>query len=73
MQEDIYLATTHAIFSGPAVERLKKPILKKLLLQIHPIPQHKEMDNLKILSTANLLAEVIKRNIEHESISTLFN
>ena len=27
--EDIYLATTHAIFSGPAVERLKKPILRK--------------------------------------------
>ena len=38
-----------------------------------PIPQHKQLDNLKILSTADLLAEVIKRNIEHESISTLFN
>ena len=38
-----------------------------------PIPEHKQLDNLTILSTANLLAEVIKRNIEHTSISTLFN
>ena len=72
--EDIYLATTHAIFSGPAVERLKKANIKEIVAtDTIPIPAHKEMDNLTILSTANLLAEVIKRNIEHESISTLFN
>ena len=72
--EDIYLATTHAIFSGPAVERLKKANIKEIVAtDTIPIPAHKEMDNLTILSTANLLAEVIKRNIQHESISTLFN
>ena len=72
--DDIYLATTHAIFSGPAVERLKKANLKEIIATDSiPIPQHKQLDNLKILSTADLLAEVIKRNIEHESISTLFN
>ena len=73
-KEDIYLATTHAIFSGPAVERLKKANIKEIIAtDTVPIPAHKQLDNLTILSTADLLAEVIKRNIEHESISTLFN
>ena len=50
-KEDIYLATTHAIFSGPAVERLKKANIKEIVVtDTIPIPQHKEMDNLKILS-----------------------
>ncbi len=72
--DDIYLATTHGIFSGPAIERLKKANLKEIIATDSiPIPKHKQLPNLKVLSTANLLAEVIKRNIEHESISTLFN
>ena len=73
-KEDIYLATTHAIFSGPAIERLKNANIKEIIAtDTIPIPEHKQLDNLTILSTANLLAEVIKRNIEHTSISTLFN
>ena len=72
--EDIYLATTHAIFSGPAIERLKKANLKEIIVtDTVPIPNHKQLENIKILSTANLLAEVIRRNVTHESISTLFN
>jgi ribose-phosphate pyrophosphokinase len=73
-KEDIYLATTHAIFSGPAIQRLKNANIKEIIAtDTIPIPDHKQLDNLTILSTANLLAEVIKRNIEHTSISTLFN
>jgi ribose-phosphate pyrophosphokinase len=72
--KDIYLATTHAIFSGPAVERLKKADIKEIIVtDTIPIAPHKSLDNLTVLSTAPLLAEVIKRNIHHESISTLFN
>jgi ribose-phosphate pyrophosphokinase len=71
---DIYLATTHALFSGPAIERLKAADLKEVIVtDTVPIPAHKQMDNLQVLSTAPLLAEVIRRNIDHESISTLFN
>ena len=72
--EDIYLATTHAIFSGPAVERLKKANIKEIIVtDTVPVPAHKQLDNLVMLSTAPLLAEVIRRNVAHESISTLFN
>lgn len=73
-QDDIYLATTHAIFSGPAVERLKNANIKEIIAtDTIPIPAHKQLDNLVVLSTAPLLAEVIRRNVTHESISTLFN
>lgn len=72
--EDIYLATTHAIFSGPAVERLKAANIKEIIVtDTVPIPAHKQLDNLTILSTAHLLSEVIRRNVTHESISTLFS
>jgi ribose-phosphate pyrophosphokinase len=73
-KDDIYLATTHGIFSGPAVERLKGANFKEIIAtDTVPIPQHKQLDNLTILSTAPMLAEVIKRNVLHESISTLFD
>jgi ribose-phosphate pyrophosphokinase len=73
-KDDIYLATTHGIFSGPAVERLKGANFKEIIAtDTVPIPQHKQLDNLTVLSTAPFLAEVIKRNVSHESISTLFD
>jgi ribose-phosphate pyrophosphokinase len=72
--DDIYLATTHGIFSGPAVERLKGANFKEIIAtDTVPIPQHKQLDNITVLSTAPMLAEVIKRNVLHESISTLFD
>ena len=71
--EDIYLATTHAIFSGPAIERLKKANIKEIIAtDTVPIPEHKKLDNLTVLSTANLLLK-LSDEMEHESISTLFN
>ena len=71
---DMYLATTHAIFSGPAVDRLNNANFKEIIVtDTLPIPPHKQLDNLKILSIAPLMAEVIRRNVMHESISTLFS
>lgn len=72
--DNIYLATTHGLFSGPAIERLKQANFKEIIVtDTVPIPPHKQLENLTILSTAPLLAEVIRRNVNHESISTLFN
>lgn len=72
-KEEIYLAATHAVFSGPAVERLSHAGFKEVVVtDTINIPQHKHFDNLKILSTAPMFAEAIKRNYLHESISSLF-
>ena len=61
----VYVFATHAVLSGPAVERLEKaPIEEVILTNTMPIPDEKKIGKLKIISVANLLAETIKRNNE---------
>lgn len=72
--QDIYLATTHPVFSGPAVERLNKAGFKEIIVtDTIPLPESKKIKGLKVLSCAPLLAEAIKREQENESISELFD
>lgn len=72
--KDIYLATTHPVFSGPAVERLALAGLKEVVVtNTLPLPKSKYFEGLKVLSTAPMLAEAIKRNYEKKSITSLFN
>lgn len=71
--KDIYLAATHPVFSGMAVEKLKEADFKEVVVTNSiPIPKEKEFSGLKVLSTAPLLAETIKRNFENKSVSELF-
>lgn len=62
---------THAIFSGNAYENIRKsPFLEVVVSDT--IPLKEECKKIKVLSTADLLAEVIKRVENYESISSLF-
>lgn len=62
---------THPVFSNDALERIEKsPILEMVVTDT--IPLKKESNKVKVLSTASLFAEVIKRVESHESISSLF-
>lgn len=71
--KDIYAAATHAVLSGPAVERLKNANLKEIiLLDTMPIPKEKIISNMNILSVAPLFAEAITRIYKNGSVSTLF-
>ena len=71
--DDVYLAATHAVFSGPAVDRLSKAGFKEVIVT-NTIPlTGKSFDSLRIISTATMLGEAIKRNYEKESISSLFD
>ncbi len=71
--DDIYLATTHPVFSGPAVERLSKANFTEVVCtDTIPVPQSKRFDSLRVLPIASLLAEAILRNHEHRSISSLY-
>lgn len=71
---DIYILATHAIFSGPAVERLKKAKFKEVIVTDSlPLPAEKQFEGLKILSASELLGEAILRNYENQSISSLFD
>ncbi len=71
--EEMYLAATHAVFSGPAIERLKVAKFKEVVVtNTIPLPKEKKFDGLKILSTAPLFAEAISRNHNNLSISEIF-
>ncbi len=70
--KSIIAACTHAVFSGPAVERLKNSSIEEVITT-NTIPlENKQFDKLTVLSVAELLGEAIKRvNIE-SSVSSLF-
>jgi len=71
---DIYLGFTHAVFSPPAVERLRAlPIREIVCTDTVPIPSEKRLPNLTVLSVAPLLGEVIRRVHEGESVGKMFN
>lgn len=71
---DIYAVATHAILSGPAIERLKNaPITELILTNTVEIPPEKRLPNMTILSMASLLGEVIRRTHFGISVGALFN
>ena len=71
---DIYLACTHPVFSGPAIERLSNAGFKEVVVTNSiPLPPERHFPGLKVLSTAPLLAEVMIRNHTHQSISALYD
>ncbi|MCD6094058.1 MAG: ribose-phosphate pyrophosphokinase, partial [Candidatus Omnitrophica bacterium] len=68
---DIYAAISHPVLSGAAIERIKSIPLKQLIVSdTILIPPEKRLENIKILSIANLLGEAIKRIHQEESVSS---
>lgn len=71
--KDIYLAATHAIFSGPAQKRLDKAGFKEVTVtNTLPIEKEKKFKGLKQISVAPLLAEIIGSVTHQKSVSKLF-
>ena len=71
---DVYLSFVHAVLSPPAIERLRKLQLKEIVTtNTIPLPAEKMLPNLKVLSVAPLLGEVIKRAHEGRSVGEMFN
>ncbi len=70
---DIYLCFAHAVFSPPAVERLRSLNIKEIVTTNSiPIPPEKRLPNLTPLSVASLLGEVIRRVHEGRSVGEMF-
>ncbi|MBM3268111.1 MAG: ribose-phosphate pyrophosphokinase [Candidatus Sericytochromatia bacterium] len=71
--KEVYAAATHAVLSGPAIDRLAaSPIGELAVTNSIPLPPEKRLPNITVLSVADLLAEAILRIYEDLSISTLF-
>ena len=74
--KDIFIAATHAVFAGQAMDRLAKCDFTKLAVtDTIPIEDRAEpiKDRLVVLSVAELLGEAITRIHHNQSVSALFN
>ncbi len=71
---EIWVAATHGIFCGPAIERMEKaPITRVVVTDTIPLKPGLETDKIEVLSIAPLLGEAIKRIHRNESVSELFD
>lgn len=71
--KEVYACCTHAVLSGPAMQRIEQSMIKEVIVtntiaSRHPEPSHK----IKTLSVAPLIGEAIIRIHEELSISSLF-
>jgi ribose-phosphate pyrophosphokinase len=72
--KSVYLAATHAILCGAAMERLDKAAIEELIVtDTIPIPKENQRPYMKVLSVARLLGEAILRIHHAESVSRLFD
>ena len=71
---EIYAACTHAVLSGPAVERLEKSAITKLVMldTVH-LPEEKMRDKFSILTTADIFAAAIENVYLDKPMSKLYD
>jgi ribose-phosphate pyrophosphokinase len=70
---DIYVCATHALLSGPAVERLSSaPIKEVTVTDTVAIPKEKHFAALHVLSVGELLSKAIRYIHSEQSVSSLF-
>jgi len=70
---DVIIAATHAILSGPAVDRLKNCQAREVIVtNTLPIPAERQFDKLTELSIAPLLSQAIRAVFEDGSVTSLF-
>jgi len=71
--KDVYLAASHAVMCGSAMERLDATPLEQLVVTDSiPLPDENKRKYMKVLSVARLLGEAILRIHHAESVSKLF-
>lgn len=71
---EVIVCCTHAVLSGPAIERINKSNIKNVIVtDTVPLRGGAESCNrIKVLSVAGLLAEAVRRIYYNDSVSSLF-
>ncbi len=70
--KNVFVACTHPVFSGPAVERLKNCSAKEVVVTDTIIFLKKKFDKLKVVSVASLLAKTIESIENNLPVSDVF-
>jgi ribose-phosphate pyrophosphokinase len=73
--DQVYACASHAVLSGPAIERIVESRLKEVVVT-NSIPLREDaqkVSKIKVLSIAGLLGRAIESIHMETSVSTLFN
>ncbi|HJA61863.1 MAG TPA: ribose-phosphate diphosphokinase [Candidatus Brevibacterium intestinavium] len=69
----VIVVSTHAVFSGPAVERLSNSVAEEVIVtNTLPLSEDKVFDKLTVLSIAPLIARAVHEVFEDGSVTSLF-
>ncbi|BAM46186.1 ribose-phosphate diphosphokinase [Amphibacillus xylanus] len=72
--KEVYACCTHAVLSGPAMERIgQSPIKDLVVTNTIPLQEEKLTDKVTVLSVAPLISEAIIRVHEQLPVSVLFD
>ena len=72
--KEIYACCSHAVFSGPAIERIKNSHITKLVvLDTITLPEEKKIDKIEVLSCAKLFALAIENVYHDRKMSDIYN
>ncbi|HTT86084.1 MAG TPA: ribose-phosphate diphosphokinase [Acidimicrobiales bacterium] len=70
---DIWAMATHPVLSDPALERLEKsPISRVVVTDTLPVASERRIDKLAVLSVSKLIADAIDAVFEDTSVSEIF-
>ncbi|MBW3611686.1 MAG: ribose-phosphate diphosphokinase, partial [Actinobacteria bacterium] len=70
---EVWAAATHAVFSGPAVDRLKNSVIDRIVVtDTLPLPADGQIDKVEVLPIAQIIADAIDAVFEDTSVSEIF-
>jgi ribose-phosphate pyrophosphokinase len=71
---DVIVTATHAVLSGPAVDRLRDSRISEVIVtNTLPIPEERQFPQLTVLSIAPLIARAIREVFDDGSVTSLFD
>jgi ribose-phosphate pyrophosphokinase len=71
---DVIVTATHAVFSGPAIDRLKNSRISEVVVtDTLPIPPERRFDTLTVLPIAPMIARAIREVFDDGSVTSLFD
>ena len=70
---EVIACCTHAVLSGPAIERLQNSVLSKVVvLDTIELPESKKIDKIEVVTISHLFAEAIERVYTDLPVSKLY-
>ncbi|MEQ1872562.1 MAG: ribose-phosphate diphosphokinase [Ilumatobacteraceae bacterium] len=70
---EVWAMATHAVLSGPAIDRLKNSVISKVVVtNTLPLSEEKQIDKIEVLSIAPLIADALGAVFDDTSVSEIF-